>query len=170
MRRLCLVGLMLLAACSRGAAPVADKSGNAATGLEAAAIQAGVIRDPADTDITGLYARDTDRVCIVPGATAYRVGVSVDYDEQQKCGGSGTATRAGEIVHIEMDGAAGCGFDARFEGDRLVFPGRVPDSCQKICTHRASMAALDVDRLSESVAEAATLRDSHGRLLCSSGR
>jgi hypothetical protein len=161
-----LVALVLLAACSRGAAPTENKSAKAATGLEAAAIQAGVIPDPNDTDITGLYARDTDRVCIVPAANAYRIGVYVAYDERENCGGSGTATRSGENVHVEMDGAEGCGFDARFEGDRLVFPARVPDGCQKICVHRASMAALDVDRLSESVSEASTLRDGKGRLLC----
>jgi len=168
-KRLALVALMLLTACSRGAAPAENKTGNAATGLEAAAIQAGVIPDPDDTDITGLYARDTDRVCIVPGASAYRIGVYVSYDERENCGGSGTATRVGQNVHVEMDGAEGCGFDARFEGDRLVFPARVPDGCQKICSHRASLAALDVDRLSESVSEAATLRDGKGRLLCAAG-
>jgi hypothetical protein len=31
------------------------------------------------------------------------------------------------------------------------------------------MAALDVDRLSESVSEASTLRDGKGRLLCVGG-
>lgn len=169
MKRIALAALMLLAACSRGNTPVENKSAKAATGLEAAAIQAGVIPDPNDTDITGLYARDTDRVCIVPAANAYRIGVYVAYDERENCGGSGTATRVGEHVHVEMDGAEGCGFDARFEGDRLVFPARVPDACRKVCVHRASMAALDVDRLSESVSEAATLRDGKGRLLCAGG-
>ena len=169
MRRIGLAALVLLAACSRGAAPTENKTVKAATGLEAAAIQAGVIPDPNDTDITGLYARDTDRVCIVPAANAYRIGVYVAYDERENCGGSGTATRVGENVHVEMEGAEGCGFEARFEGDRLVFPARVPDACQKICVHRASMAALDVDRLSESVSEASTLRDGKGRLLCAGG-
>jgi hypothetical protein len=164
-----LVALVLLASCSRGAPTAENKTAKPATGLEAAAIQAGVIPDPADTDITGLYARDTDRVCIVPAASAYRIGVYVAYDERENCGGSGTATRSGENVHVEMDGAEGCGFDARFEGDRLVFPARVPDGCQKICSHRASLAALDVDRLSESVSEASTLRDGKGRLLCAGG-
>lgn len=143
-------------------------------GLEAAAIQAGIIADPASTDITGLYARESDRICIVPSATAYRIGVFVDYDEQQNCGGSGTVTRAGETLHITLGGSgagdtSACSFDARFEGDRIVFPPRVPDGCQRVCLHRASIAALDVTRLSESVSEASTLRDSRGRLLCASG-
>ncbi|MDH7971138.1 hypothetical protein QH494_03000 [Sphingomonas sp. AR_OL41] len=169
MRRVGLAMLIVLAACSRGAPPSEKRTATPATGLEAAAIQAGVIPDPADTDITGLYARDTDRVCIVPGATAYRIGVYVDYDEQQNCGGSGIATRVRDTVHVQMDAVEGCSFDARFEGDRLVFPGRVPDACQKVCSRRASLAALDVDRLSESVSEASTLRDGRGRLLCASG-
>ena len=169
MKRVVVATLLLLAACSRGAAPVDNKTAKAATGLEAAAIQAGVIPDPNDTDITGLYARDTDRVCVVPSASAYRIGVFVDYGDQQSCGGSGTATRVGENLHVEIDGAEGCGFDARFDGDRIVFPARVPDGCHSICARRASLAALDVDRLSESVSEASTLRDGKGRLLCGGG-
>jgi len=164
------LALLFVAGCSR-ADPPTNQAGNAATptGLEAAAIEAGVIPDPNNTDITGLYARDTDRVCVVPSATAYRIWVFVDYGDQQSCGGSGTVTRVGENLHLDFDGADGCNFDARFEGDRIVFPGRLPDACQKLCARRASMAALDVDRLSESVSEASTLRDSRGKLLCNSG-
>jgi hypothetical protein len=164
---LALAVLLLASGCHRDPAPTASVQGKSATGLEEAAIQAGVIHDPDDSDITGLYARDTDRVCVVPGATAYRIGVFVDYGDQLSCGGSGTATRVGETLHVDMDGAERCSFDAHFDGDRIAFPGRVPDACGKICSRRASIAALEVDRLSESVSEASTLRDGKGKLLCS---
>ena len=72
----------------------------------------------------------------------------------------------GETLHLDFDDAAGCSFDARFEGDRIVFPGPPANACQKLCGRRASIAALDVGRLSESVSEASTLRDSRGKLLC----
>ncbi len=140
-----------------------------ATGLEAAAIEAGVIPDPNSSDITGLYARDTDRLCVVPTATAYRIGVYVDYGEDQYCGGSGVVTRVGETLNVDFPAAPGCNFNARFEGDRIAFPGKVPDGCARLCSRRASLAALDVDRLSESVSEASTLRDAKGKLLCSGG-
>lgn len=172
MKRAALLLVLVLAGCHRAEPkPAATPT---PVGLEAAAIQAGVIPDPASTDITGLYARESDRVCIVPSATAYRIGVFVDYDEQQNCCGSGTVTRVGETLHITLDrggegGDSACSFDARFEGDRIVFPPRVPDGCQKVCIHRASIAALDVARLSESISEASTLRDSRGRLLCAGG-
>lgn len=164
MKQVLLPALLLVAGCSREQ-PRPASNVTAATGLEAAAIEAGVIPDPNNTDITGLYARDTDRVCVVPTATAYRVGVFVDYGDQN-CGGSGTISRVGEKLQLKFDTAEGCSFEARFEGDRIVFPGRLPDSCQKLCARRASMAALDVSRLSESVSEASTLRDAKGRLLC----
>lgn len=161
--------LLLVAGCSTRTDPAAgNAAGPAPTGLEAAAIEAGVIPDPNNTDITGLYAHDTDRVCIVPSVTAYRVGVFVDYGDEQNCGGSGTVTRIGENLHLNFEDAAGCSFDARFEGDRIVFPGRLPDACQKLCSRRASIAGLDVGRLSDSVSEASTLRDSRGKLLCGS--
>jgi len=167
-RTLPLMLLVLAAGCAREAGQPAN-SGTAATGLEAAAIEAGVIPDPNSTDIAGLYARDTDRVCVVPSATAYRVGVFVDYGDRISCGGSGTVTRAGEKLQLEFDNADGCSFEARFEGDRIIFPANLPHACEKLCARRASMAALDVTRLSDSVSEASTLRDGKGRLLCSSG-
>jgi hypothetical protein len=171
-----MMALALLTSCQRDA-PKPSATTPAPQGLEAAAIQAGVIPDPASTDITGLYASENDRICIVPSATAYRIGVFVDYDEQENCGGSGTVTRVGETLHVTLgsggggggEAAALCSFDARFEGDRIVFPARVPDACQKVCLRRASVAALDVARLSDSVSEASTLRDAKGRLLCASG-
>lgn len=168
MKRAALVLVVLLAGCHRQAAAPAPQASAPAAGLEAAAIQAGVIPDPKSTEITGLYARDTDRVCIVPTATAYRIGVFVDYGDQH-CGGAGVVTRVGETLHVELGEMPGCSFDARFEGDRIVFPGRIPDECQQICERRASIAALDVGKLSESVSEASTLRDAKGRLLCAGG-
>ncbi|MES2058761.1 MAG: hypothetical protein V4564_22675 [Pseudomonadota bacterium] len=162
-----LIVLLALAACSRQPETPA-KAKTPASGLEAAAIEAGVIPDPDSTDITGLYARDTDRVCIVPTATAYRIGVFVDYGDQN-CGGTGVATRVGETLTLDFPTAPGCSFDARFEGDHIAFPGKVPDACARLCERRASLAALDVDRLSESVSEASTLRDGKGKLLCSGG-
>jgi hypothetical protein len=170
MKRWAALTLVLMAgACSQAPEPAAKTEKPAPTGLEAAAIEAGVIADPKSTDITGLYTRETDRVCVVPSATAYKVGIYVDYGDQQSCGGSGTVTRSGETLRLDFPDAAGCTFDVRFEGDRLVFPGRVPDACTKLCSQRASIAGLAVDRLSDSVSEASTLRDGRGRLLCPSG-
>ncbi|KQS04769.1 hypothetical protein ASG11_11335 [Sphingomonas sp. Leaf357] len=160
-----LPALLLLAACSReGTTPAPNAT--PATGLEAAAIAAGVIPDPASADITGLYARETDRVCIVPAAKNYRIGVFVDYGDNLNCAGSGTVTRDGETLSIDIPAAPGCSFRARFEGDRIVFPAQVPEACAGVCQRRASIAALDVERLSESASEASTLRDTKGRLLC----
>ena len=167
MKRGALLATLLLTGCS-GSAPQPGGNTTAATSLEAAAIEAGVIPDPNNSDITGLYARDTDRVCVVPAATGYRIGVFVDYGDKVRCSGSGTVTRAGEKLRLDF-GGKGCSFDARFEGDRIVFPGRLPDDCRKLCTERASLAALDVSRLSDSIAEASTLRDGRGKLLCDSG-
>ena len=164
-----LTAFLMLAACS-GEAPLAPRpKASAAPDLESAAIASGVIADPANTDMTGLYARDTDRVCVVPDRLNYRIGAFVDYGDQQNCSGSGTVTRVGEALHITFAAAPGCDFDARFEGDRIVFPGRMPQACEKLCGQRASFAALDVRRLSDSVSEAATLRDSKRRMLCALG-
>jgi hypothetical protein len=163
MRAAPLLLAALLAGCSGG-----GESGNATTppDLETAAIERGVVTDPKDTSIAGLYARDTDRICIVPEGGAARIGVFVDYGDKITCSGSGKVTRAGETLHVELGGDDRCSFQARFEGDRIVFPGTVPAGCDALCDHRASFAAVEVERLSESAAEAGALRDAKGKLLC----
>lgn len=159
-----LLALLLLAGCN-GSSPK-PQAKPTPTSLEAAAIDAGIIVDPANTDPTGLYARDRDKICIVPSATAFRIGVTTDYGDGNACSGTGEATRAGEALHIDMSSAPGCSFDARFEGDRIVFPGRLPDACLKVCARRASILGLTVERLSDSPSEAGVLRDGRGKMLC----
>lgn len=164
MRRALLIALLLLSACS-GAKPVENAA--QPQGLESAAIDRGMVRDPRDTEIAGLYARDTDRVCIVHGDSGYRIGAYVDYGDRITCSGSGTVTRVGETLHVQLGADAdGCSFDARFDGDKIYFPGNVPDECLKLCARRASYAGLEVSRLSESEPEARAMRDSQGRPLC----
>ncbi len=158
----------LLAACS-GNQPH-PKPTATPNSLEAAAIEAGIVADPANTDPTGLYRRDRDRICIVPSATAFRIGIYVDYGETLYCSGEGEATRAGETLHVELTSAPGCSFDARFEGDRITIPGRIPDACQKACSERASLSGLIAERLSDSPSEAAALRDGKGKLLCAGNK
>jgi len=160
-----VVAVALLSACSTQPAPDARPTPSS---LEAAAIEAGVISDPASTDPTGLYTRDRDKICVVPSATAFRVGVYVDYGNDYFCSGSGEATRSGEVLHVDLSSAPGCSFDAKFDGDRIAVPGALPDACQQACSKRASFAGLTVERLSDSPSEAAALRDGRGRMLCGS--
>ncbi len=167
MRTALLVALAVLGGCS-DRAPERDTA--AATGagaaLEAAAIATGVIADPNSTDPTGLYARGGDRLCILPATEDFRIGVDVDYGDGQQCSASGIATRQGERLRVRFDGKDDCDFDARFEGDRVVFPGKLPKGCAAYCTGRASLSGLEVERLSDSVSEARAMRGERGPPLC----
>lgn len=155
--------VLLLAGCS-GAQP--QQNAAQPQDLETAAIERGLVRDPKDTEIVGLYARDTDRICIVPGKDGYRIGAYVDYGERITCSGAGSVTRVGEVLHIRLGDKDACSFDARFDGDRIRFPGALPEGCAGFCARRASYAGLEVSRLSESTAEASAMRDATGRRLC----
>jgi hypothetical protein len=154
----------LLAACSGG-------GGNQAAtpkDLESAAIERGLVSDPDDSDLTGLYARDTDRVCVVRDRDNYRIGAFVDYGDGLSCMGTGTVSRAGEALSVTLTAKNGhrCSFDARFDGEHIRFPANVPPDCAKFCGPRASFAALSVERLSSSAAEARALRSAEGKRLC----
>lgn len=164
MKVVALLALAVLAGCSgkQDAADVA--SGGAGARLERAAIATGVVRDPASTDLTGVYANDPERVCVVPAAEDFRIGVTLDYGEGQQCSAGGTLKREREALKVDL--GDGCAFDARFDGQGIKFPGVLPDGCQKKCSGRATLAGLSVDALSKSLSEAAALTDAKGRALC----
>ena len=151
--------LLVLAGCGeeRRAVPQAGDR------LEAAAQAAGLVADPGGP-LVGAWGRETDRVCVAPGESgATRIGALVDYGEGQGCAASGTLTRSGEKVSVRF---GECRIDARFDGERLTFPPELPSACDRLCTGRASLAALSVERLGASASEAATLRAPDGTLLC----
>ncbi|MFS0770924.1 hypothetical protein [Sphingomonas sp. 1P08PE] len=164
-----LVGLtaLLLAGCGGGAGndtvPAAE-SGSAGARLEEAAVAQGLVPDPAATTLAGAWARDTDRACIVDGAGGVqRIGILSDYGDGQDCSGAGVLERRGERLRITI---GECRIDARFDGERIIFPGEVGSACAALCRGRASLAAFAVERQSDSASEAATLRGRDGRRLC----
>jgi len=160
-----LGGLGLLAACSQAPAPALkdQASGNP---LERAAIAAGLVQT-SDGDASGVFAREGDRLCLLDtGRGAMRMGATIDYGDGQGCTASGTAVRAGDVLHVSLGPRGDCTFDAAYESDRIAFPGALPAACQRLCRGRASLAALDVERLSDSPAEATALADDGGRPLC----
>lgn len=157
--RTALAAVLLLAGCSKAAS---DE--DAGRQLERAAIVAGVVRDPDASDITGLYAREIDRLCIVPAGDGYRIGASIDYGGGQRCSATGTVARSGDGLRVGFGN--GCDFDARLDGDTITFPGKLPAACDRLCTARASLTALEADLQSDAVAEATTLRNGRGRALC----
>ncbi|MEG3164150.1 hypothetical protein U1701_06040 [Sphingomonas sp. PB2P19] len=154
---------LLLAGC--GSTEQATTNDTAGAQLEAAATRAGLIADP-NASLQGSWARDTDRVCVVDSDNRTgRIGATVDYGDNQGCAASGTVSRSGDRLMVAF---GGCRFEARFDGDRIRFPADLPTACEALCTGRASLAALTVDRLSESRAEASALRSTKGALLCGS--
>lgn len=157
-----LVLALLLAGCD-ARQPVAQPTTPGAR-LEAAAVAAGLVVDPAHASEIGSWSRDSDRVCIAPGSGGdERIGALVDYGDGQGCVASGTAVRHGQRLDVAF---GGCRFAARFDGTRIAFPAELPSACEQLCTGRASLAALAVMRVSGSASEARTLRSPRGRLLC----
>lgn len=162
---LLVAALLVLAGCSGQQDSSGTASGGAGARLERAAIATGVIRDPASADLTGVYANDPERVCVVPAAQDFRIGVTLDYGEGQQCSARGTLEREGEALRVDL--GDGCAFEARFDGQGIKFPGALPEGCRANCTGRATLAGVSVDMLSSSLSEATALTDAKGRAVCS---
>jgi hypothetical protein len=151
---------LALAACSGGG----DPQNSVAPDLETVAIERGLVRNPEDDSITGLYQRGGDRLCLVPAGEDLRIGAFVLNGSRLGCSASGTAKRSGDRLRIDLGG--GCALDARIEGERIIFPARLPAPCAQRCSARASFSGLRVERMSDLVSEAAALRDPRGRPVC----
>ncbi|WP_375428124.1 hypothetical protein [uncultured Sphingomonas sp.] len=161
MRRV-LVLALLAGGCGQARAPEATTGAGAE--LERAAVAAGLVPDPVRASIVGAWARDNDRVCVVPTkAGRGRIGVVLDYGEGNDCVAAGAVRRTGDRLRVDL---GACRIDARFDGERIAFPAEVDEACARFCRGNASLAALSVERVSGSAAEAATLRAPSGRLLC----
>jgi hypothetical protein len=160
MKSVVLSGLLL---CGCGQGGVAEPTSDGAR-LEAAAVAAGLVPDPRGVSIVGAWARDNDRLCIVPGKDgAERIGVLTDYGAGNGCVGSGAVRRSGDRLAIDL---GACRIEGRVEGERIFFSAEVPEACERVCRGNATLAAFSVERVSGSAAEAATLRAPSGRSLC----
>lgn len=153
---------LLLAACSGAEAPNAQQPQD----LESAAIERGLVRGPEGGDIAGVYARDTDRLCIVRQGDGHSIGVTVDYGDGNACSASGTLDRSGARLRVRLGNGEACSFTARIEGETIRFPGALREGCKSFCRGRATLTAIEATRTSDSAAEAAALRDAAGRQLC----
>ena len=126
----------MLAGCSQPnpATVAADSPGGK---LESAALAHGLVPDPT-ASIIGAWARDTDRVCVVPGRAGgdLAIGALVDYGEGQGCAASGIVKRSGGRLDIRF---GACRMTATFDGDRIVFPPEVPAAVRP-AMHRPRVA------------------------------
>lgn len=129
-------------------------------------MRVGLAPDPERAPLVGSWAQGDDRLCVVPGEGGReRVGVLLDYGEGNGCVATGTVRRAGERLDVAL---GACRLDARFDGERVTFPAEVDPACDRLCRGNASLAALSVEQVGASAAEAATLRAPSGKLLCAS--
>lgn len=154
-------GMILLA--SGCGVPASEQIPNAGAELESAARARGLIDDPSSIDPVGIYASESDRLCIVPSGDGFRVGAAVDYGEGQGCLARGTARGRGRL---EMRLGADCRFSAVLEGARVMFPAVLPSGCDRACRGRASLSTLTAERLSASASEARTAPGPDGAPLC----
>lgn len=160
--RIAVAALALLTACSEQ--PV-EQTMAAGPMLEDAAVARGLIADPDSVPLTGLFARDADRLCLRAGeGEGAIIGVSIDYGVGNGCSARGTARRTGAGLTIDLGET--CRFDAEYDGEVVRFPGALPEDCADLCRGNASLAGMASQRLSHSHGEVAAFRDRRGRFPC----
>lgn len=148
---LLLLSICALSACE-GAPSLISDDGAGGT-LERTAIDKGIIPDPTQLDLEGLFEAgpelENDRFCAAKKGDDYRVGLFVYYGGDQVCEAKGEADLDGETVDLTLRSVNKnkddvCTLSAVFDGTRIVFPGAIPESCNAICARRASLAGVSI--------------------------
>lgn len=154
-----------------------DDSNSSDSALEEAAIETGIIPDPATLNLEGLYEAgpelENDRFCAVQKGDSYTIGIFVYYGGDQICEGRGQGVLNGEIAELNLrsldkDGQS-CELDAVFDGTQIVFPGAIPDACESICAQRASLAGVSIPLVESGAQAALRARGNDVEPLCNGG-
>lgn len=144
-----LLCLLLLSACGQDKPPTMKGDAAAPTdagkALDAKAIEAGILPDPANFRFGGRYETrsdiGTDKFCAVAdGDKRYSIGMLAVFGPESKCEGQGSAVVDGESVKITLSGKGSCSFEAHYDGVELRFPGKIEAGCAEYCSPRASMS------------------------------
>lgn len=170
MKKLVVIGLMCVAACSeRDDANGAAASAPAAPGTATPAPQ----QRPgaAITSLTGLYEGQgpgrTNQLCMVdPKGETARFGLVAWGAGENSCSGSGTAERRGAQLQLRMTGDETCTIDARIEGAAIVLPDSVPSGCAYYCGPQARLSGQRFTQTGAGRADAAKAKDLVGDPLC----
>lgn len=176
-RALLLAALLVLAGCNRGEPAGGVLGGGAGSELEAAAIERGVVIDAESSEPMGFYERShtsgSDGFCLMPEilnkpGAKYSFGVSISFGTDLYCEGRGTAIRDGANLALTFDDAAGCAFDATYEGDAIKLAGTVPDACKQLCSPRGTFAGAEMRRVGWDAKSALSLksRKTDGTIMC----
>ncbi|MEJ7935108.1 hypothetical protein WG907_12675 [Sphingobium sp. AN558] len=176
MRRTSLAALLLLAACQRDAAPsggVADAGAPSGSGLERAAIAAGVVADVSRVSPVGLYQRrheaGRDLLCVLPGKNGeFRFGAEAIFGAQERCRGHGSARRTGDKLILSFARSDRCIIVAQYDGDQIALPGVVDLKCADLCEGRGSLEGVSFPRIAADAGAALKARDRDGEVICGS--
>ncbi len=157
---------------SAAAPPPSDTSAE----LDSLALESGALPDRAELDPAGRYGRQyeggSDSLCLVPeagGRGRYRFGAETRIGQDEYCTGSGQAKLSADTLILRFEGAGGnsdCLAVARYEGDKIVFPGGLDVGCAALCSSRGSFAGVSFPRIDRDVAQARRMKDRVGNALC----
>jgi hypothetical protein len=166
------VALALLGACSPQGG-----SDEQTTGGEAAVSEAGGGAQKAQpgriASLGGLYeggaGKQKHQMCIVEGSgDSQRFGLVVWGSDLHSCAGSGTVTRAGDVLKLAMAGDSACTIEARISGKTVKLPQDVPAGCSYYCGAKAKLAGAELTQTGTAKSDAMKAKDLVGEPLCGS--
>ena len=173
-----VIGVAALAGCDGAGRVTADRADQApteaASELDALALESGALPDRARIDPAGRYGRNyeggRDRLCLVPDGNArgrYLFGAETRIGQDEYCRGRGHAKLSADKLLLRFeDRGKDCLIIARYDGDQIVMPGALDVSCAQLCSSRGSFAGVSFPRVDRDPAQARRLAAADGTVLC----
>lgn len=167
-----LLALALVSACSPGEeGQTGTSSGNSSAAAPKSAQPRPAGKAEAIETLTGFYeggqADRRDQMCIVEGrGGSQRFGLVVWGSNMHSCAGSGTATRQGDVLQLEMEGDSTCRIEARIAGNTVRLPDTLPSGCSYYCGANARLAGAELAQTGTGRDDAMKAQDLVGEPLC----
>lgn len=161
----------VVSACGQDSPQEEKNAAPAASRLEQAALDSGVVADVNAMSPVGLYRKrheaGRDSLCITADEDGKQhFALEAVFGQNARCRGKGTVRSSGDKLVMNF-GRSACLIVASYEGDTIAMPGALDVECAKLCSERASLEGVSFPRVSRDPGVARAAKRSDGKPLCS---
>lgn len=123
------------------------------------------------SDLVGLYEQAGGgrhvQLCVVRDSSGDNsFGIVSESPGAGSCAGSGSASRHGRVLQLQMAGDEECVIEGQIAGAQVILPGQLPAGCAYYCAPGATLAGNRLQKTGGAREDALRATDLAGDPLC----